>query len=241
MPLLFAFAPFATMLPGPVPRHRGRESPASQQTNPYAGRPDRWGVYTAGGEVRAPVLRYSETAIYSEEMIQANAQGTVLVTAVLGIDGVPSGTAVLVPFLRPFDAAALKATNRMRFEPATVRGLPVPIRIFVEFSFQGSSASVHPVILDSTNPVEAPAVLNSVWAAYPKRARKKRIRGTVAISFVVTKTGHPVNLRLVRSVARVLDESAIRAVRRLRFKPALRDGVPVPVQVTVDITFLLYF
>jgi TonB family protein len=67
------------------------------------------------------------------------------------------------------------------------------------------------------------------------------VRGTVSISFVVTAEGLPADLHLIRSVYHDLDESALRAVRRLRFKPAKRDGKPVPAHVTIDVSFLLYY
>jgi len=37
-----------------------------------------------------------------------------------------------------------------------------------------------------------------------------------------------------------LDEKAIEAVRRYRFNPALKDGVPVPVEIKVEVNFRLY-
>jgi periplasmic protein TonB len=84
-------------------------------------------------------------------------------------------------------------------------------------------------------------VLNSLWAAYPRKARKRRVRGTVTISFAISAEGLPFDLHLIRSVYPDLDESALRAVRRLRFKPATRDGKPVPAHVTIDVSFLLYY
>jgi len=37
-----------------------------------------------------------------------------------------------------------------------------------------------------------------------------------------------------------LDEKAMEAVRRYRFKPAMNDGKPVPVMITVEVNFRLY-
>jgi TonB family protein len=95
--------------------------------------------------------------------------------------------------------------------------------------------------VDRGNQLEPPVALNSVWVAYPRRARKQRLRGTVSISFVVTKEGLPTDLHLIRAVARDLDESALRSVRRMRFKPAMLDNKPVPAHITIDVEFLLYF
>jgi TonB family protein len=237
----FAFAPFGTLLPGLEHRLPSREFPLGLPAKPAPGKPDRYGIYTVGGEVSSPVLRYAESVTYSERMREIDAQGTVLVTAILGIDGIPVGTDVLIPLKRPFDAAALRATSQLRFEPATFNGKPVPVRIFVDFNFHGNDGVAHPMILQRANPLEPPVVLNSLWAAYPRKARKQHVRGTVTISFAISAEGLPFDLHLIRSVYPDLDESALRAVRRLRFKPATRDGKPVPAHVTIDVSFLLYY
>jgi TonB family protein len=237
----FAFAPFGTLLPGLEHRLPSQEFPLGLPAKPVAGKPDRYGVYTIGGDVSSPVLRYAESVPYSERMRELDAQGSVLVTTILGPDGVPAGTDVLMPLVRPFDLAAVRTTNRLRFDPATFNGAPVPVRLFIEFSFHGSHGVAQPSIIQRANPIEPPIALTSLWAAYPRRARKRRLRGTVVISFVITKEGLPADLHLTRSVAHDLDESALRAVRRLRFKPATRDGRPVPAHVTIDVCFLLYY
>ena len=236
-----AIAPFASMFPALDHRFPSREAPPPGQLGAPAGRADRFGIYSVGGAVSPPVLRYSETAIYSDRMREIDVHGSVMVTSVLGTDGIPTGTDVLMPLERPFDNAAIRAANRMRFEPATMHGFPVPVRIFIEFDFQGPDSAASPTLIRRINPLDPPVALNSIWVAYPRRARRKRDRGTVAISFIVAADGLPVDLHLIRSVSRELDESAMRAVRRLRFRPAMRDGQRVPSHVTIDITFLLYF
>jgi TonB family protein len=37
-----------------------------------------------------------------------------------------------------------------------------------------------------------------------------------------------------------LDEKAIEAVRQYRFKPAMKDGKAVPVQMSIEIDFHIY-
>ena len=37
-----------------------------------------------------------------------------------------------------------------------------------------------------------------------------------------------------------LDEKAMEAVSQYRFKPAMKDGVPVPVSIQIEIVFRLY-
>ena len=237
----FPLAPFADTPTGFGQLYPAREPVPTQQERPQAGKPDRFGVYTVGGAVTSPVLTYSEPAVYSERMSQIDAPGTVLVTAILGPDGIPALTDVLIPFQRQFDRAAVRATNQLRFGPAKFNGNPVPVRIYVEYTFPRGMAAAAPNIVEHGSGMEPPVALNSVWVSYPKRARKQRQKGTVAISFVVTKEGQPTDLHLIRTVSRDLDESALRSVRRMRFKPAMLDNKPVPAHVTIDVEFLLYF
>ena len=51
---------------------------------------------------------------------------------------------------------------------------------------------------------------------------------------------YPQNPRVIRSLGMGLDEKALGAVRQYRFKPALKDGKPVAVRITVSVNFRLY-
>ncbi len=238
---LVLLAPFQDLPTSIGQQHLGADSAPTQPFIAPVGKPDRFGVYTVGGPVTSPVLTYSEPAVYPTQLEPLDTSGSVMVTTILGADGIPSGTNVLIPLQRPLNRAAVRATNRLRFEPAKFNGHPVPVRIFIEFKFPRGEGMAPPTIVQRSNPIEPPVALNSCWVAYPRNARKKRMKGTVAIAFVVSQRGEPTDLHLIRSVARELDESALRAVRRLRFKPAAVDGKPVPAYVTIEVSFLLYY
>jgi TonB family protein len=229
---------------GDSPHHRKFapiEQPVAPSGLPPPGEADRYGVYTIGGEIASPKLMYSECAVYSERMLEIDEEGTVLVTAILGPDGVPVGADVLIPFIRPFDLAAIRATNQMRFEPATLNRNPVPVRIFVEYTFAKTKTTAVPVIIEPGDSLQPPIALYGVRPDYPRRARKQRMRGVVEISFTVTRSGLPADLEILRHAARDLDESAVRALRRFRFQPATMAGEPVPAHVTIDVTYRLLY
>jgi TonB family protein len=59
------------------------------------------------------------------------------------------------------------------------------------------------------------------------------------VSLVVDSEGMPQIPRVVRPLGHGLDEQALKAVMKYRFRPAVKDGVPVPVMVTVAIMFRL--
>jgi TonB family protein len=243
---IYAFAPLAAAPMGlwDESHHRrttGRHEAASPPGLPPPGEPDAHGVYTVGGEIAPPMLRYSECAVYSERMLEIDEEGSVLVTAILGPDGIPLGADVLIPFMRSFDLAAIRATNEMRFEPATLNRAPVPVRIFVEFTFSKSKTPALPIMVEPGDALRPPVALYGVRPAYPRRARKQRQRGVVEISFTVTRFGFPADLEILRHAARDLEESAMQAVRRFRFQPAMWAGEPVPAHVTIDVVYRIFY
>src|SRR5207237_468261 len=52
--------------------------------------------------------------------------------------------------------------------------------------------------------------------------------------------GHPREVKVVRSLGMGLDEKALETVRTWRFEPGRKDGLPVAVQVHVEVIFHLY-
>jgi len=60
------------------------------------------------------------------------------------------------------------------------------------------------------------------------------------ISIIVDAQGYPRNPRLVRSLGMGLDEKALEAVQRYRFKPAIKGGKPVASMISVEVNFRLY-
>jgi TonB family protein len=87
--------------------------------------------------------------------------------------------------------------------------------------------------------VAAPAVVSKVEPSYSDVARFIKQQGTVQFSLVVGADGAPTRLRLVRSLGFDLDEEGLRAIRTWRFRPATRDGQPVPVIANIEVSFRL--
>ncbi len=87
--------------------------------------------------------------------------------------------------------------------------------------------------------VSAPGVIFKVEPEYSEEARKAKFQGTVLLSIVVDDKGQPRDIKVVRSLGLGLDEKAIEAVQKWRFRPGMRNGKPVPVYATVEVNFRL--
>jgi periplasmic protein TonB len=89
--------------------------------------------------------------------------------------------------------------------------------------------------------VSAPVALNNVEAEFSDEARRAKYQGVCLIQLIVDAQGNPQNPRVVRALGMGLDEKAIEAVRKYKFKPAYKQGKgPVPVMITVEVNFRLY-
>jgi TonB family protein len=87
--------------------------------------------------------------------------------------------------------------------------------------------------------VSAPRVISAPQPEYSEKARKAKYAAACVLSLVVDSSGVPQNIRVTRPLGMGLDERAIK-VRNWRFKPAIKDGVPVAVLLAVEVSFHLY-
>jgi TonB family protein len=85
----------------------------------------------------------------------------------------------------------------------------------------------------------APRVLSKRDPPYSDEARKAHIQGSVLLSLVVDESGTPQLVTVLLPLGAGLDEAAIETVQKWHFQPGAKNGVPVPVQATVEINFRL--
>jgi len=87
--------------------------------------------------------------------------------------------------------------------------------------------------------VTAPTLLFKVEPEYSEEARKAKYQGTVVLYVEVDPSGKAVNPKVIRSLGLGLDEKALEAVRKWKFKPGYKDGKPVTVAATIEVNFRL--
>jgi TonB family protein len=87
--------------------------------------------------------------------------------------------------------------------------------------------------------ITAPQLIYKLEPAYTEAARTGKLQGTVLLYVEVQPDGTADAIRVVRSLDPGLDEQAVAAVRRWKFRPGMKDGKPVPVAATIEVNFRL--
>lgn len=82
-----------------------------------------------------------------------------------------------------------------------------------------------------------PALIYKVDPEPTPEARNVKFSGVVLLNLIVNAKGLPENVHLLRGVGMGLDARAIEAVKQYRFRPAMLDGKPVPVELNVEVSF----
>lgn len=87
--------------------------------------------------------------------------------------------------------------------------------------------------------VTAPELLDRVKPRYPESARRGRVEGSVVLRAIIGEDGRIREVTVLRSSSRLFDAAAIEAVQQWRYAPGMRNGIPVPVYLTVVVEFTL--
>jgi len=88
--------------------------------------------------------------------------------------------------------------------------------------------------------VSAPQVIYAQQPEFTDAARQAKYQGVCVVSLIVDAQGNPQRVQIIQHVGMGLDEKALEAVRHYKFKPAMLQGHPVPVEVHINVNFRLY-
>lgn len=163
--------------------------------------------------------------VYPPLAMQARISGYVLLRLTVGTDGsvgnirLVSGHPLLVP-------AAMEAARQYRY---STQAAPVETTISIRFAGQ---------VYRIGGGVTPPTVLYKIEPEYPQDAKAEKYQGTVLVSVVINPEGVPESANVVQGDSRMAAK-ALEAVRQWRFKPGIKDGIPVPVQATIEVNFKL--
>ncbi len=215
-------------------------------------------THQAAGGTSVPTPIFQPNPPYSRAAKHNNVVGTCLIGATIDASGVPENVAIVTSLDPGLDENAIHAIKAWRFNPALQGGsVPVPFEITIAVTFwhqekmflsfativpRSSSAVISTAAPDSAKDFSPPVMLNADEAQpeYSPYGQLARIAGVCVVAFVVDTDGLPQNVRIVKSLESSMDENAVAAVNRLRFKPALKDGtIPVRIEVIMPVNFKL--
>jgi TonB family protein len=89
--------------------------------------------------------------------------------------------------------------------------------------------------------ITLPVVLREVKPAYTADAMRAKVQGSVWLECIVMPDGSVGEVKVTRSLDPIfgLDQEAIKAAKLWKFRPGMRQGEPVPVIITIELTFTL--
>jgi TonB family protein len=247
-PVLLLIWPYAILCQSPV------ASPAVQAETVESK------VYELGGDVVAPRLIPAQLPTISGETCNDHQRGKVTLNLVVDATGKPEQVYFANVLGTNLDRLAVAVVEAERFEPAIRDGIPVAVRESDELSLEScteltGNASGKKVVRLKTQPSqvfkkfqplhaaswyknpEQPYPLLTPEAEFSEEARRKRVNGICVIRLNIDAHGLPEDPRVVRPVGYGLDEEAIRAIQKYRFRPALKNGQPVSMPMTIEVRF----
>lgn len=208
------------------------------------------------------------TPSYPKEARKKKIEGPVVLHAVVAVDGtlsdinVVSGSPILAD-------AALEAVRQWHYQPSKVNGEPVEAQHEIVITFKkdkdndGGAVYLGADDLSPDVPLEPPADIAERLAAgeffsggskelthpqgtympepeYSETARRAKYQCSSVLSMIVGADGRPLSVWVVKPCGEGLDEKSIAAVEQWTFRPATKDGEPVPVFINVETSFHLY-
>ena len=187
-------------------------------------------VFHLGPGIVPPFVAQKPKPADTEEARLAKLEGSVLLSVVVGADGMPRDIQVVRPLGLGLDERAVENVRVWQFTPGTKSGNPVDVAVNEEVFFrpQRTLWDWHAVRAVFLPPSDAKRpVLTRVQ--FPPTVDVEQ-NASVTIGFDIGSDGVPANLRVVKSSATRWDNELLAAVRQgWRFHPATLDDKPVAV------------
>lgn len=188
-----------------------------------------------------PHMINASAPIYPEDERRSGVQGTVVLSFVVGTDGLVQDIQIVESIGKAFDDAAVETVKKWRFTPGTYAGRSVPVhtRATLNFRLVGASqpavatASVSEAHDGQFQKLEAIKVEKPV---YPLKARQEGIQGEVWLKRLVATSGDVEHVEVI-SGDPLLAKAATKAAKRWKFKPFIRDGRAVEVATKLPFDF----
>jgi len=149
--------------------------------------------------------------------------------------GVPNGIQIDSPNAKLLS----EAIQEWRFESARSNGKKTTSTATFTFQCNLVETSTAPAETIAKGRVSAPVPTFRPEPEYSEEARRAKWAGSVRLSLVVDSEGFVVRMATEQMLGSGLDEKAMEAVKRWRFKPGMKDGKAVPVKAVIEVNFRL--
>lgn len=113
------------------------------------------------------------------------------------------------------------------------------IRFFAEYYSKTGEANSDSAERQEPN-TTALKILSKPRASYTDSARAAGVKGTITLLINFSADGTTKDILVIRSLGFGLDQEAIRAAKKIKFNPQMKDSKPISVVKMVQYTFTLY-
>jgi TonB family protein len=176
-------------------------------------------------EVVSPRLLKMVKPVYPPELAAQGIRADVLLKIDINAQGRVEKATVLKSNNPAFDEPSIKAILAWTFQPATHKGVPVPIT-----ATQG---------IKDREAVVPPRVLKKVMPFYPSELADLGVRAEVLLEIDINAQGRVERATVLKSNNPAFDEPSIKAVLDWTFQPATHEGVPIAFTALQSIHFYI--
>jgi len=85
--------------------------------------------------------------------------------------------------------------------------------------------------------ISAPVAVLKSDPAYPQEFVEDSTEGMVTLYAIIRADGSVTDIAIIRSLQKILDENAKKALARWRFRPAEKNGVPIDIEAVIQVPF----
>ncbi len=196
-------------------------------------RPNRWSFFLTAVVATIPAFGADDSDRSARAM------------TVVPVEITPEGKPAKIEIDRKFDAKLAgflqRSIESWEFEPATVNGRPATAQTTLTINMSARTDEGDGTVrLQIDSATTGPGYASSKPPRYPVEALRAREAGEVMMSVDIDAKGKVRSARIERSVAsRVLEKSALMAVKGWTFIPERVDGIPIATTALVPISFCI--
>ena len=143
----------------------------------------------------------------------------------------------------------IKKAKNTKFKPSTKNGEPIESWVLIPFTIKFDEEKLESAMQsfrknEKQVAYDSPAepiggrekIINNL--IYPKKAKKANAEGTVIVQAYINKKGSVVDCKVMYGMPNTgMNESAINAIKKTKFKPAIKDGKPIGTWMSIPVHF----